>query len=308
MTSRSVRFAALCGLAAVVLAAGIGRAAEQASSKGSVEPSTAEAEVRAAADKLLAAKQQSDGPQLSKLWTQDGSYVDAAGQTFSVAEVIRGLRPTKASNKATPASRQSTLRFLTPEVAIEDGQQPYRVSPDGSVSAIRFTAVWVKREGQWLLDTLRESAVESPAPHDRLEPLAWLLGEWAGSTPDADLLLSVHWSSSGAYLLRDFVVRAASGDLTAGTQRIGWDPAAQQIKSWTFDSTGGVAEATWRQDGRRWIASGQETLPDGSVVDTTTTYAPSSDGRFRATIERSKSGAALPALKIDFQKARETTD
>ena len=29
------------------------------------------------------------------------------------------------------------------------------------------------------------------------------------------------------------------------TQRIGWDPAAKQIRSWEFDSEGGFGEGTW---------------------------------------------------------------
>ena len=31
----------------------------------------------------------------------------------------------------------------------------------------------------------------------------------------------------------------------SGSMRIGWDPATQQIKSWTFDTEGGYSEALW---------------------------------------------------------------
>ena len=165
--------------------------------------------------------------------------------------------------------------------------------------------MWVRRDGRWLLDSLRESLVSSPAPHDQLEALAWLAGEWTSSSSDADIIVSTHWSASGAYLLRDFLVRSADGELISGTQRIGWDPAARAIKSWTFDSAGSSAEARWERVGSKWTAQGEETLPDGSVLNTATTYAPAGPDQIRVTIERVKGELELPKLNLDFRRARE---
>jgi hypothetical protein len=49
----------------------------------------------------------------------------------------------------------------------------------------------------------------------------------------------------------------------AGMQIIGWDPAAKQIRSWTFDSDGGFAAATWTHKGNRWFVHKTGTLADG---------------------------------------------
>src|SRR5260370_14929118 len=38
-----------------------------------------------------------------------------------------------------------------------------------------------------------------------------------------------------------------------GTQWIGWDPIAKGIRSWTFETGGGFGEATWTQDGDKWL-------------------------------------------------------
>jgi uncharacterized protein (TIGR02246 family) len=267
------------------------------------------AEVRAAAQELLSAKQRGDWQKAAELWTPDGLYIDSSGQSFTASELLK-RQSTAESDQGRPlvVGTEESVRFVTPEVAIVDGSQPLGVSSDGAVESLRFTAVWVRRDGRWLLDSLREAVATSPAPHDQLEALAWLVGEWTSSTSNTDIILSTHWNASGAYLLRDFLVRSAEGDLVSGTQRIGWDPAARAIESWTFDSAGGTAEARWEQADSKWITKGQETLPDGAVVDTTTTYVPEGADRIEVTIERVKGEAKLPTLKLDFRRARAETD
>lgn len=292
-------------LLAALIAMACAAAARAEDTADSPEQRERAGEVRTAAEKLLSAKARGDWRQVAELWTPEGSYVDAAGRKFKARDLANRQGAATPNAKATELHFHDEIRFVTPEVAIVEGLQPTEVLPDGAVESVRFLAVWVKRDGQWLLDTLREAAVTSPAPHERLETLAWLLGEWTASTKEADVLLSTHWSASGAYLIRDFLVRSANGALTSGTQRIGWDAAAGEIKSWTFDSAGAVSEATWRQDGRQWIAAGEETLPDGARVLTKTTYAPQSDDRIRATIERTQGETALPKLQLEFRRAQE---
>ena len=36
-------------------------------------------------------------------------------------------------------------------------------------------------------------------------------------------------------------------------QVIGWDPAAKQVRSWVFDSGGGIGEGIWTKQGDKWI-------------------------------------------------------
>jgi hypothetical protein len=48
-----------------------------------------------------------------------------------------------------------------------------------------------------------------------------------------------------------------------GTQVIGWDPIAGQIRSWTFDSEGGFGEGRWIQDGSRWLIKTSFVLATG---------------------------------------------
>ena len=46
-------------------------------------------------------------------------------------------------------------------------------------------------------------------------------------------------------------------------QRIGWDAANKQIRSWLFRSDGGFAEGVWSLVGETWIVKKSEVMPNG---------------------------------------------
>ncbi len=49
----------------------------------------------------------------------------------------------------------------------------------------------------------------------------------------------------------------------AGMQLIGWDPAANTIRSWVFDSDGGITEGVWSRRDDGWSIRAVGVLPDG---------------------------------------------
>ena len=53
------------------------------------------------------------------------------------------------------------------------------------------------------------------------------------------------------------------------TQRIGWDPLTEQIKSWFFDSDGGYGHAYWTRNGNRWVIKSTGVLADGRIATAT---------------------------------------
>jgi hypothetical protein len=244
----------------------------------------------------------------AEIWTADGEYTDAAGNAHKARKL---LAQEAAAADAADAERDvklpdSTLRFVTAEVAIEDGRTENELTNDGRTATGKFTAVWVKQEGKWRLDSLRESAVVPPSASDRLEPLSWLIGEWVGATDRGVILVSSHWCDAGNFILREFVEHASDGNVTTGSQRIGWDASANKFKCWSFDSNGGSAEGVWRQDGDRWIVEMTEVMPDGSQAAASATYTPSGDGRFVWDAARGKVGDnAVPARRIEFKRAAE---
>lgn len=264
--------------------------------------------IRAAAKDYLAAMRRGDFEAMHKMWTPDGDYIDAAGQVFKVHDLMRRQATTRQSGGATTEVPlpESTLRFITPDVAIEDGSTEYGTRSDGRVETGRFTAVWVKRDGRWLLDSLREATTSSQPVNANLLPLEWLIGEWVGTTDNSAIFVSSRWSEGGSYIVREFLVRSDDGEVVTGTEHIGWEPIAGQIKSWTFDSQGGVGEGRWRRDGNRWRVDSADATADGKKSKTSAVYAPGDDGRFVWEVTDAKlEGMGMPPSRVEFKRAVE---
>jgi hypothetical protein len=154
-----------------------------------------------------------------------------------------------------------------------------------------------------------EAAKSTPA--DSLDSLEWLLGEWTGMTDHAVVLVSAHWCDGGAFIEREVIVRAEGQPEMGGTQRIGWDPVKQRIKSWTFDSQGGTGEGYWRRETNdkgvvRWIVESDDVMADGAASSTTSVFTPQGADRFVWEVERaSVNGEHLPKQQIEFVRAEQ---
>lgn len=264
--------------------------------------------IRAAAKDYLAAKRRGDFESLGKMWTPEGDYQDASGNVIKAQDLIRQQAST-ATPQPTPENtppQESSLRLVTADVAIEDGTADLGLAADGSHVIGRFTAVWVKRDGRWLLDSLREATTATPTTNDHLRELEWLIGEWTGKTDDTVMLVSSHWSEGGNYIVREFLVRAEGPSVISGSERIGWDPVAGKIKSWMFDSNGGSGEGHWTREGEGWIVGSTEVMPDGQKSSASTLFTPTGEGRFLWEVKSAKVGDVnLPTKRVEFRRATE---
>jgi hypothetical protein len=78
-------------------------------------------------------------------------------------------------------------------------------------------------------------------------------------------------------------------------QIIGWDASKKQIRSWTFDSEGGFAEATWTQKGKQWFVHNKGVLADGRKAAMVNVIKQVDGNSFTwETIERTAGGELLP--------------
>lgn len=285
--------------------------ASRAHAQSSAAPAGEAAAVRAAASEYLAAMQRGDAAKLRTLWTADGDYVDAAGQVLKAQDVIAAVRPvemTTAEGGAATAPT-STLRFPAPNVAIEDGRSGSQSGDDAGGLAGRFTAIWVKQDGKWLLSALRETAEIAPPGSPQLQALAWLVGEWTGAADDAVILISWQWSDGGNYLVGEYVIYREGQAVAGGSQRVGWDPVAKQFKSWIFDSQGVTGEGRWRADGKRWLVDATHVTADGKRAKSTATYTPGDEtmiwevaGDWQAG-DAAAGDAKLPTRRVEFRRA-----
>jgi uncharacterized protein (TIGR02246 family) len=257
--------------------------------------------IRAAAAAYVNALEKGDARAAAAAWTADGDYVDAAGRAFKAREMIAAEFRDGAGRRA-GAMRVTVerIRLVASGVAIEDGHITHAAAPGEPVRRSRYSAVWVKKDGGWRLDSLRESAMPSPMPNPRLEGLAWLLGEFAGLADDGtQVILSATISRDGNYILREVTVTHPDRSVRSFSQRIGWNPISGSLKSWTFDSSGGHSEGLWKLQGDNWIVNTSGVSSDGKRSSATNIHSQIGEKGFvfesvGATVE----GRLIPDTKV----------
>ncbi len=262
--------------------------------------------VRAASKDFQRAARRGDGNALQKMWTPDGEYVDPNGRVVKASELISRLAtaPHVDSDPIAESALETKVRFVTPDVAIESGKLDCLNARDGGLLDRRFAALWVKRDGKWLIDSLYDSFADEPPFNQHLKPLEFLLGEWVGASTDAAILVSSRWSGDGNFILREFAFVRDGGETVLGTQRIGWDPVGGRIKSWTFDSQGGTGEEIWRRDGQRWLVDTIDVSPDGKQGKTSSVYLPGGDQSYTWEVAGAEvAGIKLKPLRVEFHRA-----
>ena len=237
------------------------------------------AEVRAMLEGYLRDFNRHDPAAVAAHWADGGESVDlASGEVTAgraaVRDVFAALFATDAD--ATIDIDVASVRPVRHDVAVVDGQTRLGFT-DGGSAASRFSAVVVKQDGRWLVESLRESPLPAGetahAPARPLDDLAWLLGAWEDVGEGVTASTQCFWSAGRAFIVRSHAVRPdrapeslpAAGDTRipgllpaadAGarelTEIIGWDPERQAVRSWIFTSTGRFAEATWTKAGDAW--------------------------------------------------------
>jgi len=93
-------------------------------------------------------------------------------------------------------------------------------------------------------------------------------------SPEVDDSATVKWTKNKTFLTYAFKIsESGSDDVLEGTQIIGWDPSARTIRSWMFDSDGGIGEGTWSKKDNVWVVKFNQILPDGRKASATNVYS-----------------------------------
>jgi hypothetical protein len=288
----------------------------------------AEAAVRAAAAAYLAALERGDAATIAACWTDDGVYIDAAGASHSAREMVQqefanppqGLPPgvapastasaTAAPPAATPAPT-TTIHFVGPTVAIE--QSLAAAAPDAATQPAAggdFIAAWVKQNDRWRLSLLREFAATTPtaSPAFASTPLGeldWWVGSWTASRDGAVVDMTVEWTPDRAFLLQRFTATRDGREVRRGVQRIAWDAAAKQLRSWAFNADGSFSEAAWRKQGDVWVAASAGVLPDGRRQKSVHFWTPEgADACWFKSLNGEIDGKATDDIVLQFTRRR----
>lgn len=250
------------------------------------EPNSREADkaaIRRRAKAYFQAVEQGDAAQIASFWTSEGDYIDDNGEAVKGRDLARQKAERSEAKGDTERliARPDVLRFVTPDVAIEDGSVCHDRPPIGNSVVRRYTAIWVRRGGNWLLDGVRERPAPAQAEDgSHLKDLAWMVGKWTSDDGGASLRCACQWSEAEHFLLREIEVNLPGEKPLRVSQRIGWDSREKQVKSWAFDSLGGHGEALWFRRGDRWVVEGERIMADGSRSTSTTVFSHEGADRF----------------------------
>jgi uncharacterized protein (TIGR02246 family) len=257
-------------------------------------------------DAYIAAFNRADLKALSDLYAEDVQFTTDDGVVISGrTAVVDGLAKYFAKAKGAKIEVQvESARLLTPDVLAENGLSTV-ISAQGNRDATRFTVTYVKKGDDWFIAQVSESA---PPPVDAaaqaLGELGWMIGTWKDEAPGFTVETKVAWTKSNHFIRRSFTVTRAGSNTVEGTEIIGYDPAAGQLRSWVFDSEGGFGESTWRQEGNKWLTNVKATGPDGSQSTAQHVITKIDDDKYSwESVNRTRNGEVLPNLdRIDVSR------
>ncbi|MBX7104106.1 MAG: nuclear transport factor 2 family protein [Gemmataceae bacterium] len=225
-----------------------------------------EAGVKAAIEAYCTSLKSGDLATIMANWVPDADFTDESGNLIKGREAISRLFVgTLADLKAgKTAFKIDTLRFLSADVVVMDGALEF-TPPDGSVESNRFSAVWAKKGGKWMIASARDlPETEGQAADRGLREMQWLTGEWVGEDKGTTIRLTVKPELNGKFALMKYEVKGPKETMTI-IQVLGWDPTEGALRSWTFDSRGGFGESAWVRDGSVWAGDTTGVLPSGQV-------------------------------------------
>lgn len=247
------------------------RAEREAAEKRQGNPE-AESAIQRNAEAFIEAFHKGDAAALAAFWTMDGDYTDQTGRHLQGrAAIEKAFQAYFAENKGLKLRINSnSLRFVTPDVAVEDGATEVKGADGGPATKARYTIVHVKKDGKWYLSSVRDSMFVPRTNYEHLRQMEWLIGEWVDEVEGAEVgHMAFTWSHNQGFIVNAYSTTAKNVLLSSGTQWIGWDPSAKRYRSWTFDSMGGFGEGSWTKDGNKWIIKSNAVLQDGRKMTTT---------------------------------------
>jgi uncharacterized protein (TIGR02246 family) len=265
------------------LAAAIGAACWLSAAVAGAQNDPDTAAIRAADEQLVKAFNAGKADELAAMFLPKGELIDEEGIVYAGQAAIKDLL-TKFFEKFPGAKLThdvDSIRVIGP-VAFEEGSRTIVTKDESDAAQVSFLLIRTKIGNGWPIVSLRDYSDDPDlTPNDRLQPLAFLVGDWVNEGNDAAVRISYRWSDDKNFLLGDFHVGKNGSTVMQSTQRVGWDPLAGKIRSWMFDSDGGFGEGQWTHlDDGSWVIKSTAVLPDGQTGSATITLTPQGKDRY----------------------------
>ena len=269
-----------------------------------------EAALTKRAEAFVEAFQKADAKAVAGFWTADGDYTNVSGKRISgQAAIEKAFTAFFAENKGAKLRIDiDSLRFITPEVAIEDGVTSVLLPGGGPPSRAKYTIVHVKKDGEWRLGSVRDSVYTPPSNYEHLKGLEGLIGSWTAEGAEGGEVarIAFEWTENQNFITSTFATTFKDISIGGATQWIGWDASAKTVRSWSFHDNGGFGGGTWTANGKSWTIKTEATLPDGKKATATDIISFSdADTITFAAKDRMLDGKPLPDIKeVKFKRAK----
>jgi uncharacterized protein (TIGR02246 family) len=259
-----------------------------------------ETAIRASVEKFTEAYNAHEAEAIAALFVPQAQIVDDDGNTIQGRDNIQALfAEVFAEQPETGIEVQiESIRFIGTQLALETGST-VTVPPEGQTpESGRYSVLHMLVEGKWQMALVRDLPDE-PTHRDRLEALAWLVGDWVDESPEGRVTTSCRWSDNGSFLLQDITVHQADEEVMTVSQRIGWDPQRKQFRAWIFDAEGGFGESFWTQTETGWLIRISSVNTDGTLASATNHIEPTSADRYVfLSADRVSGDEVLPPVKV----------
>jgi uncharacterized protein (TIGR02246 family) len=295
MTTHPLRLMALALMMASFLARA-GMAAQPA------DPAGEKAALQKNGEAFVEAFQKGDASAVAAFWVPDGDYTNQTGHQLKGRKAIEtAFKAFFSENKGVKVQIESdSLRFVTPDVAIEDGTTTVATPDAGPPSRARYTIVHVKKDGRWFLSSVREAPFAPPGNFEKLRGLEWAIGNWDAENDRGEAEhLSLSWADNQNFIVGTFRATVKNVSVGAATHWVGWDPQTKRIRSWIFDATGGFGEGAWSRAGDKWTIKTTSVLQDGKKAAAMIVLGRiDADTLSLQSTKRTVDGQAVPDTKV----------
>jgi uncharacterized protein (TIGR02246 family) len=286
------------GVAAILAAGGlvaVGRLPAHAEDRKAEEK---EQPAKGRRAEFIAAFNRRDARAAASFWTPDATYVDQVGNEYKGRTAIEQLyeKVFAARPGAKLTIHVTSFKQVSPDVVLEEGMTEVTPSEGGLGTTARFSAVLVKKDGDWYLESVHDSVAHPPSNAGHLEGLEWLIGEWAGEAEKGESATATYdWAENQNFIVSSFATTLDGVPVVGGTQWIGWDAVEKQVRSWSFYSRGGFGEAAWTKDGNKWSIKTSARTADGKKVSATNIVTKTDDDHMTWQVTKlTVNGESLP--------------
>ena len=240
-----------------------------------------------------------DARGLASFFTPNADLVDPEGRHTKGRQAIEKLyeKYFAENTDAKLTIHIQSVRVVRPDLALEDGLTEVNPSKGGPPSTARYSVVYVKNDGEWYLESVREAIAVPPTNAEHLEDLAFLVGDWEQDTDNGSgSTMSYSWANQGNFLVNSFELNLQDIPVAGGIQWIGWDQAEKKVRAWSFLFNGGFAEAVWNKDGEdKYKIVLHATMRDGKKASATNIFTKIDPDHFSfQLVDRNLDGKALP--------------